>query len=81
LNAAEKSHRATLDAMEASAENRDLNTRAYQHGLVETEDVIRAQLMEAMMSAQHYKARYDHVALRSQLDLVVGSQVLETLER
>ena len=42
LNAAEKSHRATLDAMDAASENRDLNTRAYQHGLVETEDVIRA---------------------------------------
>ena len=80
LNAAEKSHQATLDAMDAAVENRDLNTRAYQHGLVETEDVIRAQLMEAMMSAQHYKARYDHVALRSQLHLVVGAQVLDALE-
>ena len=35
LNAAEKSHQATLDAMDAAVENRDLNTRAYQHGLVE----------------------------------------------
>jgi outer membrane protein TolC len=79
LSAAEKAHQATLDAMDASVENRDLNTRAYQHGLVETEKVIQAQLMEALMSAQHYKARYDHLALQSRLDLIVGGEVLHIL--
>jgi outer membrane protein TolC len=75
LNAAEKSYQATLDAMTAATENRDLNTRAYQNELVETEKVIRAQLMEALMSAQHYKARYDHVVLQSQIDLLVGTEI------
>ena len=80
LSAAEKSHQATMDAMKAAEESRDLNTRAYQHELVETEDVIQAQLMEALMSAQHYKTRYDHIALQSQLNLVVGTEVLKKLE-
>jgi outer membrane protein len=80
LGAAEKSFQATLDAMKAATENRDLNTRAYQNELVETEKVIRAQLMEALMSAQHYKARYDHIALQSQLNLLVGTEVLKKLE-
>lgn len=80
LSAAEKAHQATLDAMNAAEENRDLNTRAYQHELVETEKVIRAQLMEALMSAQHYKARYDHIALQSQLGLIVGTAVMKTLD-
>ncbi|MBI5385418.1 MAG: TolC family protein [Verrucomicrobia bacterium] len=80
LSAAEKSYQATLDAMKASTENRDLNTRAYQNELVETEKVIRAQLMEALMSAQHYKARYDHIALQSQLNLLVGTEVLKKIE-
>ena len=80
LNAAEKSHRATLEAMKAAAENRDLNTRAYQNELVETEKVIRAQLMEALMSALHYKARYDHVAFLSQMNLLVGTEVLKRIE-
>jgi len=80
LTAAHKSHQATLDAMNAAVENRDLNTRAYQSELVETEKVIRAQLMEAMMSAQHYKTRYDHAALQSQLNLLVGSEFLRKLE-
>jgi outer membrane protein TolC len=80
LSAAEKSHRATEAAMDAAKENRDLNTRAYQHGLVETEDVIQAQLMESLMSARHFKVRYDHIALRSRLDLVVGTEVLQRLD-
>ena len=80
LNAAEKSHQATLDAMNAAMENRDLNIRAYQYELVETEKVIRAQLMDALMSAQHYKVRYDHIALLSQLNLMVGTEVLNTLK-
>ncbi len=79
LKAAEKSHQATLDAMTAATENRDLNTRAYQYALVETEKVIQAQLMEALMSAQHYKSCYDHIALQSQLNLVVGTEVMKRL--
>jgi outer membrane protein TolC len=79
LNAAEKSHQATLDAMNAAKESCDLNTRAYQHELVETEDVIRSQLMEALMSAQHCKVRFDHAALLSQLNLMVGTEVLNKL--
>ena len=80
LAAAGKSHQATLDALTAAQENRDLNTRAYQNDLVETEKVIRAQLMEALMFAQHYRTRYDHIALQSQLNLVVGSEVLKQLQ-
>lgn len=79
LVAAQKSERATFEAMTAATENRDLNTRAYQNELVETEKMIRAQLMEALMSAQHYKTRYDLVALRSRLDLLVGTGLAEKL--
>ena len=79
LRAAQKSYQATLDAMAAASENRDLNTRAYQNELVETEKVIRAQLMEALMTAQHYKTRFDHLALQSQMTLLVGTEVLKKL--
>jgi outer membrane protein TolC len=81
LDAAGKSYEATLDAVTAARENRDLNTRAYQNELVETEKVIRAQLVEALMDAQHYKTVYDHAALQSQLELVVGTEVLKQLEK
>jgi outer membrane protein len=32
------------------------------------------------MTAQHYKTLYDHVALQSQLDLVVGTEVLKQMQ-
>ena len=75
LDAAAKSGRASLDAMHSAQENRSLNMRAYQEELVETEKVIRAQLMEALMSAQHFKARYDYAAILSQLNLAVGKEI------
>jgi outer membrane protein TolC len=80
LEAAQKSYQATLDAMSAATENRDLNTRGYQNGIVETEKVIRAQLTEALMSAQHYKAAYDHIVLQSQIELLVGTELLKRLQ-
>lgn len=75
LAAAAKSGQASLEAMRSAQENRDLNTRAYREELVDTEKVIRAQLMEALMSAQHFKARYDYAALLSQLSLAVGKEI------
>jgi len=80
LTAAAKSCTATQSAMQAAVENRDLNTRAYQQELVDTEKVIRAQLMEALMTAQHLKARYDLVALQSNLSLVIGTEVLRQIQ-
>ncbi len=80
IAAAEKSARAAKAAYDAAMENRELNTRAYQNQLVETSDVINAQLMEALMSAQYFKARYSHLALLSKLDLVVGTTVLKAIQ-
>ena len=47
---------------------------------METDKVIRAQLVEALMSAQHFKARFDYVALLSQLNLVVGREIQKDLK-
>lgn len=75
LDAAVKTNQATMRAMKAAQDDRELNTRAYQNELVETEKVIRAQLMEALMTAQHYKSRYDYITILSQLNVVVGTEV------
>lgn len=80
LDAAVKADQATSRAMKSAQDNRDLNTRAYENGLVETEKVIRAQLTEALMTAQHYMARYEYTALLSQLGLVVGAEVGRKLD-
>jgi outer membrane protein len=80
IDAAMKADRATLHAMKSAVDNRDLNTRAYENGLVETEKVLRAQLVEALMSAQHYAARYEYTALLSELNLVVGTEVQRKID-
>jgi len=75
LNAAEKVYQASFDGLTAAREDRDLTTRAYSTGLLTTEKVIRAQLQEALISAEYYKAVYDHRALQSQIELVVGTGI------
>jgi hypothetical protein len=49
--------------------------RGYQTGLVATEKVIRVQLQQALVTAAHDKAVYDHRALQARIDLVVGNGV------
>jgi outer membrane protein TolC len=75
LEAASKSYQAAEKAMQAAQEDRDLTSRAYQDDLVETAKVIQAQLFEALTTAQYDKARYDLVAVQSQISLVVGKEV------
>jgi outer membrane protein TolC len=80
LSAAEKSYRASADAMKAAGDDRDLTTRAYASGLVDTARVIRVQLQEAMVSAAFYKSAYDHRVLESKIDLVVGKEMQSQID-
>lgn len=64
----------------SAEENRSLNERAYQEELVETKDVIEAQLMESLMKAQHLKTLYDHLEAKANLDFVVGKEVTARIE-
>lgn len=70
---------ASQAAAASSEENRELNERAYQEELVETKDVIEAQLVESLMKAQYCKALYDHIEARANLDYVVGKQVTDMI--
>jgi outer membrane protein len=79
MEATAKAYQASSRAMAAAQENRELTSRAYQSELIETEKVIRAQLFEAMMTAQHLKTRYDHIAIESQLAVVVGKEIVSRL--
>jgi len=75
LGASEKVVKATQDAVSAAKDDTDLTLRGYQTGLVTTEKVIRAQLQEALVTAAHDKAVYDHQTLQARIDLVVGKSV------
>ena len=79
LESSEKSCADLQEAMTAAADDEDVTTRGYASGLLATEKVIRAQMQNALVSSAYYKAVYDHRALQSQIDLLVGHQVQEEI--
>ena len=64
----------------AAEENRSLNERAYQEELVETKDLIEAQLVESLMKAQYQKSLFDNVEARANLAFVVGREIEELMK-
>ncbi len=66
-------------AANSSEENRSLNERAYQEELVETKDVIEAQLVESLMKAHYRKALYDNLEARANMDFVIGKQITDSI--
>jgi outer membrane protein len=66
---------AARGALEAAVENRQLNARAYQADIVETQDVIEAQITEALMDWQYQKVLYDHVLEQAKLELLIGAGI------
>jgi outer membrane protein TolC len=79
MTSAQEQKKASEEAAKASEENRDLNERAYQEELVETKDVIEAQLIESLMKAQHQKALFDHLEAQCHLDFVVGQEIVKII--
>jgi len=62
-------------ASKAAGESRDLNERAYQEDLVETKDVIEAQLVDSFMKASNEKTLYDHIEAQARLEFVIGREI------
>jgi outer membrane protein len=74
LKKTRQQQKSTDEARKAAVENRELNVRAYQEDLVETKDVIEAQLLEAVLTGQYWKARYDQIESQAKLDLLIGKE-------
>ena len=79
MMSAQEQKKASEAAAKASEENRDLNERAYQEELVETKDVIEAQLVESIMKATYEKALFDHIEGEAHLDFVIGQEVMKLI--
>ena len=72
LDKARSQRTSTRRAYEAATENRDLHVRAYQDELVETKDMIEAQLVEAVLAGQHLKTLYDVADTDARLRALLG---------
>lgn len=80
MMSAQQQKKSSEAAALSSEENRALNERAYQEELVETKDVIEAQLVESLMKAQYRKSLFDNLEARANLNFVVGKEVEEFMK-
>ncbi len=60
------------ETVKTTEANRDLNTRAYQADMVETKDVVEAQITEAQIKAKYFQTIHDRALSFANLALVVG---------
>ncbi len=65
----------SLEAVGFATENRKLHVRAYQDELVETKDVIEAQIVETFARGSHYRARYALEMGLLSLEYLIGQNV------
>lgn len=69
--------KAVTEGLAAAKENRDLNIRAYGESLVETRDVIQAQLVEALLALQQTQTAYDCMTQGGEMSFLTGKQTHE----
>lgn len=74
LGQSERQNTALSLAKASASENADLNTRAYQEDMVETKDVIEAQIMETFTKMAYWKNLHDFSTSKAQLDYIITSQ-------
>lgn len=74
-----KQYEVLTEAVQTAAENRDLNTRAYQEDMVDTKDVIESQLFESYTRAAYYTSMHTYALARAKLDFVIGRAMSEAL--
>ena len=71
---------ATTEAWQKSIENRELNVKAYQIEMVETKDVLEAQLTETAMKKDQLLALYNWNVALIELDHVTGRGIEQIIQ-
>ena len=79
LMRAQEQQKASQEALSAATENRELNEKAYRDELVDTKDVLEAQMLESALEAQYQKILYDHIEALAQLNLIVGAEISQII--
>ena len=71
---AQEKQKSTLEAFRSAKENRELNVRAYQEELVETKEVIEAQIMEALISGNYQQVLFEYAETQARLEFLTGAR-------
>lgn len=80
LNSTYNQYMIFKEAVQTAKESCDLNTRAYQEGMVDTKDVVEAQLSESLMMADYYESLYEHTLAHISVNHIVG-EVIQNIKR
>jgi outer membrane protein len=80
LSHAQKVHSSTTTAAQTATEHRDLTERAYRQEMVEADEVIESQIMEALTTARAEQAMYSHAAAQIKLSFLVGRELESILQ-
>ncbi len=75
FNSASDQLSALKSAMISAVENCELNDRAYQSELVELQELLEAQLFEAIMKVQFYKAQFTYYEAFTELEFTIGKNL------
>ncbi|MFZ1292036.1 MAG: TolC family protein [Melioribacteraceae bacterium] len=75
FNSASDQLSALKSAMTSAVENCELNDRAYQSELVELQELLEAQLFEAIMKVQFYKAQFTYYEAFAELEFTIGKNL------
>ena len=77
LQSASKQIEDTREAYKFASENRKLNLRAYREELVETKDVIEAQIIETFTRSAQYRSQHSLDLALTTLEYLVGRNIQE----
>jgi outer membrane protein TolC len=64
-------------SLETSRENRELTVRAYRTGAADTQKVIEANLFDAMIRANHLRAKHDQALYLAEISYLLGKEAVE----
>ncbi len=67
-------------AADTAEENRQLNVKAYDHGLTELKNVTEALILETFFKMHYETARYRHLETLARLEWIVGRELHQILE-
>jgi outer membrane protein TolC len=71
---------ASFKATGRAEEYRELSVRAYMNELIQTKDVIEAQILEALSRARLETAQYETAMARFDIDYIVGQEVQKLIK-
>jgi outer membrane protein TolC len=77
IQAAQQQIKINQQTKKIAKENRDLTGHAYRTGAVDTKKVIEANLFDAMVQANYYRAKHDQALHLAEISYLLGKEAVE----